>query len=200
MLLFCKPSPQTIRTFLDRQSGLELTYTDVGATGAVTPRGYLVNHTRIRLGEGEKVFQRARSAILRWEQFRIGWVEACPADTPIRVGEVVAVLARSLGLWWLNACRIVTVYDEADRFGFAYGTLPDHAGTGEERFLVEWDRQDSSVWYDILAFSRPHKFLVRLAEPYMRRVQKQFGRDSADTMTRWVQMERENPSVPRSHS
>jgi len=23
------------------------------------------------------------------------------------------------------------------RYGFAYGTLPDHAETGEERFLVE---------------------------------------------------------------
>ena len=48
-----------------------------------------------------------------------------------------------LGLWWLNACRIVYVVDEAGpvtKFGFAYGTLPGHAGTGEERFLVEWDR------------------------------------------------------------
>ena len=48
----------------------------------------------------------------------------------------MAVLARSLGLWWLNACRIVCVIDE-DRpvtgFGFAYGTLPDHAESGEER-------------------------------------------------------------------
>ena len=51
---------------------------------------------------------------------------------------MVAILARSIGLWWLNACRIVAVVDEdgpVKRFGFAYGTLPDHAGSGEERFL-----------------------------------------------------------------
>ena len=71
-------------------------------------------------------------------------------------------MARRLGLWWLNACRIVYVVDEegpVTRFGFAYGTLPGHAGAGEERFLVEWDRASGEVWYDILAFSRPHVFL-----------------------------------------
>ena len=70
----------------------------------------------------------------------------------------MAVIARRLGLWWLNACRIVYVVDEpgpVSRYGFAYGTLPDHAGSGEERFLVEWDRASGEVWYDILAFSRP---------------------------------------------
>jgi len=46
----------------------------------------------------------------------------------------VAILARSIGLWWLNACRIVYVVDKVDKFGFAYGTLPDHAGSGEERW------------------------------------------------------------------
>jgi uncharacterized protein (UPF0548 family) len=69
----------------------------------------------------------------------------------------VAVIARALGLWWLNACRIVYIVDESEplrRFGFAYGTLPGHVGTGEERFLVEWDPAGDGVWYDILAFSR----------------------------------------------
>ena len=92
---------------------------------------------------GEKVFAAAKAALERWQQFRLGWVEASPEDTPIKEGQVVAILARSIGLWWLNACRIVDVVDEdgpVQRFGFAYGTLPDHAGSGEERFLVEWDR------------------------------------------------------------
>ena len=79
--------------------------------------------------------------------------------------------------------------DEAgpvSRFGFAYGTLPDHAGSGEERFLVEWDRASGEVWYDILAFSRPHWLLTRLGYPYMRRLQKRFGRESAAAMVRAV--------------
>ncbi len=96
-------------------------------------------------------------------------MEARAQESPIETGAVVAVIARLLGLWWLNACRIVYVVDEPGpirRFGFAYGTLPDHAGTGEERFLIEWDVASGAVWYDILAFSRPHEFLARLGYPY----------------------------------
>jgi uncharacterized protein (UPF0548 family) len=101
----------------------------------------------------------------------------------------VAIIARNLGLWWLNACRIVYVVDEGEpirRYGYACGTLPAHAGEGEERFLVEWDRASGEVWYDILAFSRPHGLLARLGHPYMRRVQKRFGRESAAAMLRAV--------------
>ncbi len=148
-----------------------------------------MDHTRIKLGEGEEVFTRAKAALGRWEQFRLGWVEAWPPETPIRAGEVVAVVARRFGLWWLNACRVVYVVDEpgpVSRYGFAYGTLPDHAGSGEERFLVEWDRASGEVWYDILAFSRPHWLLTRLGYPYMRRLQKRFGRESAAAMVRAV--------------
>jgi uncharacterized protein (UPF0548 family) len=101
----------------------------------------------------------------------------------------VAVVARAIGLWWLKACRIVVVVDEdgtIKRFGFAYGTLPDHAGNGEERFLIEWDRGDNCVWYDILAFSRPNHFLTRLGYPMVRHTQKRFGRDSAASMLKAV--------------
>lgn len=68
-------------------------------------------------------------------------------------------MGRAIGLWWLNACRIVYVVDESgpiSRFGLAYGTLPGHVERGEERFMIEWNRGDNSVWYDILAFSRPN--------------------------------------------
>ena len=42
-------------------------------------------------------------------------------------------MGRAIGFWWLNACRIVYVVDEAGpitQFGFAYGTL---AGPRRER-------------------------------------------------------------------
>jgi uncharacterized protein (UPF0548 family) len=101
----------------------------------------------------------------------------------------VAVIARLFGLWWLNACRIVYVVDEegaVQRFGFAYGTLPQHAESGEERFTVEWHEADDAVWYDILAFSRPQQLLARLGYPIARRLQKRFARDSAAAMRRAV--------------
>jgi uncharacterized protein (UPF0548 family) len=189
MVSLRKPSTDALKRFLVAQRELPFTYEAVGATAGTPPAGYVVDRTRIRLGEGEAVFRSASAALRRWEQFRLGWVEAWPPDTPIQTGEVVAVMGRALGVWWLNACRVVYVVDEAgpvSRFGFAYGTLPGHVESGEERFLVEWDRNDDAVWYDILAFSRPHHVLTRLGYPVVRRLQKRFGRDSAAAMLRAV--------------
>lgn len=189
MLSLRKPSADALRPFLAAQRELPFTYGAVGATAGTPPAGYAVDRTRIRLGEGETVFRSATAALRRWEQFNLGWVEAWPSDTPIQKGEAVAVMGRAVGVWWLNACRVVYVVDEAGptpKFGFSYGTLPGHVESGEERFLVEWDRGDDAVWYDIIAFSRPNHVLTRLGYPVVRRLQKRFGRDSAAAMLRAV--------------
>lgn len=161
----------------------------MGATTETPPAGYVADRTRIKLGQGEPVFRSAIGALCRWKQFNLGWVQAWPSNTPIQPGEVVAVMGRAIGVWWLNACRVVYVVDEAgptSRFGFACGTLPGHVESGEERFLVEWDRGHDGVWFDILAFSRANHFLTRLGYPVVRRLQKRFGRDSAASMLRAV--------------
>src|SRR5262245_51475794 len=106
-----KPSAEAVRRFLTAQATLPFTYPAVGASAGTPPVGYVVDRTRVRLGEGEPVFRSAVAALRRWEQFRLGWVEAWPADTPLRAGEVVAVMGRAVGVWWLNACRIVDVVD-----------------------------------------------------------------------------------------
>ena len=72
------------------------------------------------------------------------------------------------------------------KFGFAYGTLPGHVESGEERFLIEWNLADDNVWYDVLAFSKPNHILTRLGYPVARRMQKRFGRDSAAAMLKAV--------------
>ena len=188
MLYFRKPSPAGMREFLSAQAQLGLTYAAVGATAGEPPAGYVVDRTRVKLGEGEKVFAAAKAALRGWQHFRLGWAEAWPPDTPIEARRVVGVLGRVGGLWCRNACRIVYVVGEdvpVKRFGFAYGTLPGHVESGEERFTVEW-RQDDSVWYDVVAFSRPNQLLARLGYPLVRRVQKRFARDSAAAMQRAV--------------
>jgi uncharacterized protein (UPF0548 family) len=89
----------------------------------------------------------------------------------------------------ISACKIVYIVDESEpilRFGLACGTLPGHAASGEERFLIECDRDDNSVWYDILAFSRPNYFLTWLGYPIVRRTQKCFGRESAAAILKAV--------------
>ncbi|MHB1425257.1 MAG: DUF1990 family protein [Gemmataceae bacterium] len=192
MLSLRKPSAEAMRLFLKAQAKLSFTYAAVGATSETPPAGYVVDRTRIKLGEGEPVFRAALAALRQWKQFRLGWVEAWSPETPIQSGEVVAVMGRAIGMWWLNACRIVYIVDESgpiSKFGFAYGTLPGHVESGEERFLIEWDRGDDSVWYDILAFSRPNHFLTRLGYPMVRRTQKRFGHDSAASMLKAVRNE-----------
>jgi uncharacterized protein (UPF0548 family) len=110
-------------------------------------------------------------------------------------------MGRAVGVWWLNACRVVYAVVETgpvSRFGFAYGTLPGHVESGEERFLIEWDRGDDGVWYDILAFSRPNHLLTRLGYPLVRRAQKRFGRDSAAAVFRSVNGTAPIPEVRQS--
>jgi uncharacterized protein (UPF0548 family) len=181
-----KPSEQTIRAFLDRQEKAVFSYPEVGATRGAAPAGYDADHNRVELGQGAAVFEAACAALRRWEMFPRPWTEVIPAGAPIQVGQTVAVLARVFGVWLLSAARVVYVLDEDGpprRFGFAYGTLPDHAERGEERFSVEW-HPDGRVWYDLFAFSRPRHPLARLARPLARRLQKRFQVESKAAMQR----------------
>lgn len=184
MFSLSKPTAKSVRAFLETQEREPLTYSEVGASVSACPAGYRINHTRLRLGSGEPAFRAARDALRCWTPFDLGWVGIVPAGAPVEAGETVAVVARCLGLWWVNACRIVTVLDGERRFGFACGTLPGHAGTGEECFTVEWDDRDGCVWYEVRSFSRPRHPLVRLAGAYLRVVQRRFGRESGAAMRR----------------
>ena len=189
MVSFQKPSVDSMRRFIAEQAKLDFSYSAVGASAATPPAGFVVDRTRIQLGEGEAVYESASAALRRWDHFRLGWVDVWSPETPLEAGEVVAVMGRALGLWWLNCCRIVYVVNETGpirKFGFAYGTLPGHVESGEERFVIEWNQGDNSVWYDILAFSRPSQVLIRLGSPIVRRMQKRFGRDSAAAVFRSV--------------
>jgi uncharacterized protein (UPF0548 family) len=182
VFLLSKPDELTIQRFIESQSSLDVNYSGIGSTSGTPPTDYIVDQTRAKLGKGEAAFQRARAALRQWAIFQLGWVEPCWTDTPIEPNRTVAILAHTLGLWSLNACRIIYVVQEEEKFGFAYGTLPDHVESGEERFTVEWNRDDDSVSYEIVAFSRPNHFLTRFAYPMTRRLQKRFARDSVAAM------------------
>jgi uncharacterized protein (UPF0548 family) len=197
-LYFQKPSSDVLGRFLAKQAALDFSYAAVGATATTPPAGFTVDRTRIELGTGEGVFHAAEAALESWQQFRLGWVEAWSPETPLTVGQVVAVMGRAAGCWCLNACRIVYLVSESGpvtQFGFAYGTLPGHVESGEERFLIEWDRDTDRVSYDILAFSRPNHILARLGYPLVRHSQKRFGRDSAASMFRAVNVASMTPVV-----
>ena len=75
MLSLRKPSAESTRRFLTAQAKLDFSYSAVGATANQLPAGFVVDHTRIKLGEGEPVFQAAKAALQRWRQFDLGWLE-----------------------------------------------------------------------------------------------------------------------------
>ncbi|MGB3634384.1 MAG: DUF1990 domain-containing protein [Rubrobacteraceae bacterium] len=186
LFLLKKPSDTRIDEFLRLQHNEPFSYEEVGTSweGASNMDGYVVDHNRVRLGTGEEVFARAKEALRDWRMFGLGWVRICWPDTRIEVGNTVAVLGNHYGFWSLNACRIVYLIEEdaeTRRFGFAYGTLPEHAESGEERFTVEWNRDDE-VWYDIYAFSKPNSALARLGQSLARGLQRRFARDSMRAM------------------
>ncbi len=190
MLLFSEPSEQQINRFLASASSMEFSYSELGATNsAMLPPLFTVDRNRVQLGSGPLAWQRAVDAIRKWEMFAFPWIRLCWPTAPIAEGSNVAVLAHRIGGFWLNGCRIVYLIDEdgpIKRFGFAYGTLTEHAESGEERFLVEWDRDTDAVSYDLLAFSRPNQFLSRVGYPLARRLQKQFAAESKAAMVRAV--------------
>jgi len=180
-----RPSDAAIARFRERQRTLAFTYSPVGCTRGTAPPGFVVDHNTIELGRDDATWERARAAIRAWRMFELGWVELHDARAPVEAGTTVAVLVRSLGLHALNAARIVYTIDERDAFGFAYGTLPDHAESGEERFLVTRDAA-GTVRYELTAHSRPHHWLARAASPWVRRLQRRFARDSLAAMRRAV--------------
>jgi uncharacterized protein (UPF0548 family) len=186
MLLHRKPSEEVVREFIASQRDLPFSYAQVGATQSQPPSDYKVDHNRVKLGSGKETYARAVAALKQWKQFELGWVTIVPRNQPLEVGTIVAVQATIFGLWWLNAARIVYVVDEdveqVARFGFAYGTLPDHVERGEERFMAEWRKEDDSVWYDIYAFSQPRHPLTKIGFPLTRALQAQFVRDSQTAM------------------
>ena len=189
MLSLRRPSDATVREFLAAQSKLGFTYAAVGATATCPPR---VMRWITPGSSWERARRSSRGPRPPWgdgsSSAWAGWRRGHPRPRS-ETGEVVAVVARGLGLWWLNACRIVYVVDEpgpVSRYRVRLrdapgsrrdgrGAVPRRMGPGERGGLVRHP-----------GLLPPALFLTRLGYPYMRRVQKRFGRESAAAMVRAV--------------
>jgi uncharacterized protein (UPF0548 family) len=180
-----RPSTAAIERFLDASRNLPLSYGPVGIVRE-TPAGRFDEEV-VAIGHGDDDLERARAALAAWKQFDIGWVETFPKGAPVEAGTVVALLIRHFGFWSLNGCRVVypAASPEGERhFGFAYGTLTNHAESGEELFEVFIDRQRGDVMYRIRAISWPQATLARIGQPIGRALQARFRRDSVAAMKR----------------
>lgn len=186
MFLSRRPSRAAIDRFVEASRNLPLSYAPVGIVGS-RAEGWTFDETTGTIGHGPADFERARAALLAWTQFDLGWVETFPRQAVVEVGTVVAVLIRHLGFWSLNGARIVYEVGsrtEGARFGFAYGTLTNHAEAGEELFEVSIEPRTGEVHYRLRAASRPRAVLARLGQPIVSVLQARFRRDSLAAMTR----------------
>ena len=181
-LRLTRPSPAVLAELVARQADAPFSYDQVGATRGGVPDGWSSADRERVIGHGEHTWQRARAALESWTQFDLGWVHPHSRDVPIAEGAVFAFSTQQLGVWTVNACRIVYVVDESDddrtQFGFAYGTLDGHMVRGEERFLLTWDHTTDEVRFRVHQFSQLAHPLIKVIAPVTRRIQARFNRQA----------------------
>jgi uncharacterized protein (UPF0548 family) len=177
-----RPSPKQIAEFIEGLKDLSLSYHATGIAKA-DPPGFKVDEVSAVIGHGRPAFERAKLALTKWQQFDLGWVELFPRGASIAPETNVAVLARHLGCWSLNGCRVVYTINEPNKFGLAYGTLTKHAECGEEIFEVSINAREEVI-YRIRAVSKPRAAFARIGYPFTRMFQARFRRDSIQAMRR----------------
>jgi uncharacterized protein (UPF0548 family) len=153
---------------------LPLTYSEVGATASSElPDGYQHLSTSAQIGAGRERFEQAADAVMRWGMQRGSGLRVQASSEIVEVSTVVLVTM----MGFLRApCRVVYVLDEPDIRGFAYGTLPGHPESGEERFAVRYDPVTSAVIAEVTAFSRPGAWWSKAGGPFVVMAQRIIAR------------------------
>jgi uncharacterized protein (UPF0548 family) len=147
---------------------LALTYPEVGATAGVLPAGYHHVRKSAVIGRGRARFAEAAEKGMRWGMLRGAGVRVEATTDIAEVGSSVIVHLGPIAA----PCRVVYTVEETDRRGFAYGTLPGHAETGEELFLVCYDSATDEVRAGVRAFSRHATWWSRLGSPVTSLIQR----------------------------
>lgn len=163
----------------------DFTYDEVGATrdpGSLPPPGHHLLRTRVRLGDGQRVFAAAGRALLRWDMQRAAGLRIAAGTPDASPGVRVVMRAGPVRI----PCEVVWTVAEERRTGFAYGTLPGHPECGEESFVVEYEA-GGAVRLDVTAFSRPAAWYARAAGPAGRLVQRLMTRRYGHALRRLAQ-------------
>lgn len=165
---YALPVPGTLE-FMDvsRYRTASFNYADVGATRGAAPAGYHhLERSRI-IGSGLEDFVAAADVLMQWDMHRrVGMKVHSTADSAVPDAVVVLTLGPIR-----IPCRVVYVIDEANRQGFAYGTLDGHPESGEELFHIDYSPTDGVVTAHVSAFSNPGRWYTKLGGAIGRRVQ-----------------------------
>ncbi|MFE6130773.1 DUF1990 family protein [Streptomyces sp. NPDC056437] len=161
-----------------------LSYPEAGATRlGPMPDGYRHLHHTVRIGRGRAVFEAAGEAVATWHAHRATGVRLRTTARRAEPGARVEVSAGFGPLRITAPCEVVWTVHERDRTGFGYGTLRGHPVRGEESFAVDL-RDDGSVWFTVMAFSRPAVWWARLGGPVVPLMQTAYARRLGRTVRR----------------
>lgn len=199
MISLRRPSERRIQHFLRSQIRGELTYEEVGQTHGQMPANYFHNEYSVELGSGAACFAAACDRLQQRSCLQLDWVQL-RSDGPPLVGHDLAIVARVMGVWTLNCCRVIDVRNQTEPtlsdpsqdllFSFAVGTLPRHIMVGEERFAISMDRQTEAVRFSIRSFSRANSLAAIVGGPFIRHYQRRFVEEVAQTLRRGLCLER----------
>ncbi len=139
MFFLRRPTAQRIDRFRQTATRDTFSYPEVGATlkGEI-PERYNLDHNRIRLGAGSRIFEQARAALFDWKMFDIGWVKLIHPAAPIVPGQTVLVLARTFRLYSLSASRVIAMIDDDN------GPMPSAAASAMARSSTMWNAAKSA--------------------------------------------------------
>ena len=149
-------------------AALPLTYSEVGATAGPLPGGYHHLQKSAVVGSGRGRFDDAADTGMRWGMLRGAGLRVEATTEIVATGSEVIVHLGPVRA----PCRVVYVVDDPDQRGFAYGTLPGHAESGEERFVVRYDPVTEEVYADVTAFYRHATWWSRLGSPVTSAIQR----------------------------
>jgi uncharacterized protein (UPF0548 family) len=140
-------------------------------------RGY---EASVCLGNGATTWHFASTEILRWgvktrSGFTIKGGDDVTPGEPVSTGQRYWLTARIGPVRIREPVQVVAVIDQADRTGFAYGTLSGHPVSGEEAFVVD-RRPDGSVWLTNRSLTGPPSGLWRAAFPVALLAQRHYRR------------------------
>ena len=145
------------------------TYDEVGATARGRQAGYDWLERSAELVRRD--WEGACTDLFTWRLHERAGLRVQASESPLQ-RDTVALMHLGLGPASVPIpCRVAYVIDEPTRCGFAYGTLPGHPESGEERFVLEQDA-DGAITIAITAFSHPASRLAKLGGPLTRRAQQ----------------------------
>jgi len=146
-------------------------------TWAPARPGYCGYARTVRIGRGDDFWQAAQSELLSWGvKRRSGFTVApYPQSSGVREDDRYWLVAH-LGLLRVREpAVVVAVTYQADRCGFAYGTLQGHPVSGEEAFIIH-RTPDGVVWLTSRSLTRAPRGRWRIAYPLALAAQRVYRR------------------------